>query len=227
VNSTHREDDLRSVGHQNAPLQAARRTAEEELLHTRNALRETQERLDAALATAEAATNESRAKEEQLRAIFNQAAVGIAVANLDGVFLDTNHKFCDILGYRPDELRSTTFIKITHPDDVEDTKEKVAQLLAGEIPEYSIEKRYLRPDRSIVWSLSTVTLLKDGSGRPYNFIGVIEDITHRKNVEEALRQETAHNAQLYEASQQAAEERRALLESERGGRRARPPMCEM
>ena len=105
-----------------------------------------------------------RENEERLRAIFNQAAVGIAVTTLDGRFLDANQKFSDILGYSADELRHLTFFDITHPDDLADTTIAVRQLLAGFIPDYSLEKRYLRKDGSSVWSLSTVTLLKDAAG---------------------------------------------------------------
>ncbi len=131
-----------------------------------------------------------RENEERLRAIFNQAAVGIAVASLDGRFLDMNRKFSEILGYTTEELDNLTFADITDPADLAETVAAVEQLLAGSIPEYALEKRYLRKNGSTVWSLTTVTLLKDAAGRPQRFIGVIEDITQRKRVEEALREET-------------------------------------
>ena len=131
-----------------------------------------------------------RENEERLRAIFNQAAVGIAVAALDGRFLLVNRKFSDILGYSPDELHRLTFSDITHADDQTDTTTAIRQLLDGSVPEYSLEKRYVRKDGSVVWCLATVTLLKDAAGRAERFIGVIEDITRRKSVEAALREET-------------------------------------
>ncbi len=161
---------LRSVALQNAnSILLARQRAEEELLRTKEALRENVQRL---------------------QAIFNQAAVGIAIAALDGHFLDMNSKFGHILQYSPDELRGLTFNDITHPDDREETGVWVRRLLSGEISDYVIEKRYLRKDGTAVWSLTTVTLLKDASGRPQQFIGVIEDITSRRLAEEALREET-------------------------------------
>jgi PAS domain S-box-containing protein len=164
------EQLLRSVALQNArSILLARQRADEELFRTKEALRES---------------------EERLRAMFNQAAVGIAVAALDGRFVDMNRKFSDILGYGSDELQRLTFLEITHADDLADTAAFVRQLLAGSIPEYSLEKRYLRKDGSSVWSLTTVTLLKDAEGRPQRFIGVIEDISARKRAEEALREET-------------------------------------
>jgi PAS domain S-box-containing protein len=124
-----------------------------------------------------------RENEERLRAIFSQAAVGMAIASLDGHFLETNAKFSQILGYSPTELQQMTFIDITHPDDLVRTRDNTRRLLAGEISDFVYEKRYLRKDGATVWSLTTVTLLKDSAGQPRRFIGVIEDITQRKQAE--------------------------------------------
>ncbi len=130
-----------------------------------------------------------RENEERLRAIFDHAAVGIVVAALDGRFVDVNRKFTEILGYTADELRDVTFLTLTHPDDVGETVAAVTQLLNGIGSECSLEKRYQRKDGSVVWSLTTVTLLKDADG-PRQFIGVVEDISARKFAEAALREET-------------------------------------
>ncbi len=138
-------------------------------------------------------------KEQQLRVMFNQAAVGIALAGLDARFLEMNRKFCEILGYSADELRTLTFTGITHADDVEETAVGVRRLLAGAIPEYCVEKRYLRRDGTPVWSLTTVTLLRDVAGKPERFLGVIDDITHRKRAEEALRNSEARHRSLADA----------------------------
>ena len=128
-------------------------------------------------------------RHQQLRAIFNQAAVGIALASLDGHFIDLNRRFSEILGYAEAELREITFSELTHPDDRAVSEASVRRLLAGEIPEYTLEKRYLRKDGGEVWSLTTVTLMRDAAGQPLRFIGVIEDITQRKNAEAALHEE--------------------------------------
>lgn len=129
-------------------------------------------------------------RSEQLRTTFNQAAVGIALAGLDGRFLDLNQKFSEILGYTAAELRQMTFRDITHPADLSMTDEQVQRLRAGEVPDYVLEKRYLRKDGTIVWSRTTVTLLRNAAGRPERYIGVIEDITQRKRTEDALTEET-------------------------------------
>jgi PAS domain S-box-containing protein len=128
-----------------------------------------------------------RTSEERLRATFNQAAVGIVVADLNRQFLDANQRFCDILGYSVDELRRLTFTEITHPEDLPETQAQTRALLAGEIPHCALEKRYVSKDGAAVWGRTTVTLLRDVSAKAQRFIGIVEDITDRKETEQALR----------------------------------------
>jgi PAS domain S-box-containing protein len=125
-----------------------------------------------------------RASEERLRAVFTRAAVGIAVADLDGHLREVNDKFCEVLGYSSKQLREMTFLQLTHAEDVEVTQREVRRLLDGMIENYALEKRYVRKDGSIVWSSTTVTLLRDESGKAAHFIMIIEDITERKHAEE-------------------------------------------
>ncbi|MDQ6610823.1 MAG: PAS domain S-box protein, partial [Gemmatimonadota bacterium] len=96
--------------------------------------------------------SELRASAERFRAVFNQAAVGIAVANLDGRLVQVNQQFADILGYTPEELAMRTIGELTHPDDVDNTAGVMHRLLEEKIPEYVYEKRYIRKDGSAVWS---------------------------------------------------------------------------
>ena len=133
-----------------------------------------------------AAERALRASEERLSAVFSQAALGIAVANLDGRLQEANLKFCSILGYTLDEIRELTFLDLTHPDDVEATRARVKKLRAGEIDNYALEKRYVRKDGSAVWSSTTVTLLRKESGEAAQYIGIIQDITDRKQTEAVL-----------------------------------------
>ncbi|HEX8818562.1 MAG TPA: PAS domain S-box protein, partial [Archangium sp.] len=131
-----------------------------------------------------------RHNEERLRTMFNQAAVGIALATLEGRVVDINEKFSEVLGYSAEEIRDTPFIRFTHPDDVAETRSVLNQLLAGTRSDIAMEKRYLRKDGSEIWSRTTLTLLKDADGRPRQFLGVIEDITPRKRAEAALQEES-------------------------------------
>jgi PAS domain S-box-containing protein len=136
-----------------------------------------------------------RDNEQQLRATFNQVAVGMATAALNGRFEQVNHRFCHILGYTVEELTARRFLELTFAEDLPRTQREMQRLLAGEIPHYSFEKRYIRKDGSLVWSLTTVGLMKNELGSPERFIGVIEDISDRKQAEDARRQ-TAQRLQL-------------------------------
>jgi PAS domain S-box-containing protein len=127
-----------------------------------------------------------RESAEVNRVTFDQAAVGIAHVGIDGRWLRVNDKFCAILGYPREELLQLTFQDITYPDDLEIDIEYVRQVLSGEIKTYSIEKRFLRKDRSQVWLNLTVSLVHTAAGEPAHFISVVEDITARKRAEQAL-----------------------------------------
>ena len=79
-------------------------------------------------------------KDQQLRAVFEHAGVGIAVTALDGRFVETNHRFCEILGYSAEALRARTFLDVTYPDELEATRAYMNDLLAGRIPSYKLGK---------------------------------------------------------------------------------------
>ncbi|HLO50014.1 MAG TPA: PAS domain S-box protein [Kamptonema sp.] len=126
-------------------------------------------------------------REEQFRATFEQAAVGIGHGALDGKLLLVNQKYCDILGYTHEEMLTKTFLEITHPDDLNADNDYMRQLIAGEIPYFSMEKRYIRKDGSSVWANLTVSLMRGPDGTPKYDMGVIEDISARKQTEAALQ----------------------------------------
>jgi PAS domain S-box-containing protein len=129
-----------------------------------------------------------RESEERFRVTFEQAAVGIAHVSPEGRFLRFNRKFCDIAGYSWDEFMALTFQELTHPDDLEADLQYTRQLLDGEIESFSMEKRYLRKDGEPIWVNLTVSLLREETGKPKYFISVIQEITDRKQAEQALRQ---------------------------------------
>jgi PAS domain S-box-containing protein len=129
-----------------------------------------------------------RESEGRLRAIFDNAAVGIARVEPDGRWLEVNRRFCDIVGYTRDELMTKAFGDITHPDDLDADWNQARRLLAGEIENYTMEKRYYRKDGSIVWANLTRSLARKADGSPDYFITVLEDISARKWAEEKLRE---------------------------------------
>jgi PAS domain S-box-containing protein len=134
------------------------------------------------------AENELRESEERFRATFEQAAVGIDHEAPDGRFLRINQKFCDIVGYSQEEMLERAFQDITHPDDLDIDLEDAQRMLDGQLESYSNEKRYLRNNGEIVWVNVTVSLVRDETGGPGYFISVVEDITERKQAEEALEE---------------------------------------
>jgi PAS domain S-box-containing protein len=131
--------------------------------------------------------------EAQHRAIFEQAAVGIAFVDNKDRIITTNQRFCAILGYSKGELTNLTYRDITYPDDMATTEEKLDKLKSGSVPSYSYEKRYIRKDGSIVWANVTASLLRLNDPESYQIV-VIEDITARKSMEEALRKAEHHLA---------------------------------
>jgi two-component system cell cycle sensor histidine kinase/response regulator CckA len=139
-----------------------------------------------------------RESEERFRAIFEHAAVGIAQVALDGKWMMTNQRFCAIVGYTEAELRERTFQDLTHAEDREASLAGREMLLAGKREAYTMEKRYLHKDGSLVWVLVSVSVVRDASGNPEFFLTVIEDIAERKQAEEAL-------VRLATAVEQAAE----------------------
>lgn len=128
-----------------------------------------------------------REREAQARAVFEQAAVGIAYVAPDGRWLNVNKRLCEIVGYERDYLLTTSFQEITYADDIQTDLQYVSQMLQNEIQNYSMEKRYVRADSTLVWVNLTVSLVRDETGEPEYFISVVEDITERKTTEQLLR----------------------------------------
>ncbi|MFW6296052.1 MAG: PAS domain-containing protein [Halothece sp.] len=139
-----------------------------------------------------------RQSEEKFRNTFEQAAVGLAHVSPNGTWVRVNRTLCSILGYSREELLGKTFQDVTHPDDLELDLFYANQLIAGEINHYSLEKRYIRKDGSIVWINLTGSLFRNRTGQPEYFIAVIEDITKRKQTQENLRESEEKFRQLAE-----------------------------
>ena len=129
---------------------------------------------------AEAARHES---EQRFRYIFEQAAVGISRVDLDGVLVDVNQKFCDMLGYSKEALLGRHIRDVTHPDDFGKGAQYRAQLAHRAMQSASGEKRFVRNDGTVMWARRTMSTACDAAGRPLYVISVVEDITERKALE--------------------------------------------
>jgi len=144
-----------------------------------------------------------KASEQKFRATFNQAAVGMAHVDINGQWLEVNQKLCDIVGYSPEELLSKNFQDITYPDDLDTDLDYARRVLAQEIETYSIEKRYIRKDGSLVWINLTGSLVRNDANEPQYFIAVVEDISVRKQVEAELKSRARQQEAIAYLGQQA------------------------
>ena len=119
--------------------------------------------------------------------IINQhLPLGIVESSLVGKYLDVNEEFCRMLGYEKDELLQRGIKDVTHEEDYHVDIKLHGQLLAGEIPYYKIEKRFLRKDGQTIWADLTRSVVRDADGSALYVVGMIFDITERHLAEEAL-----------------------------------------
>ncbi len=129
-----------------------------------------------------------RENERSFRAIFEQSAVGKSqISAATGRYVRVNQKFCSLTGYSEAELLERTPSDITFEADRNRTETACSKLCRGEVSLIELEKRYLRKDGTVVWTLVNSTLLRDAEGRPDRTITVIQDIHSRKQAEEQLR----------------------------------------
>lgn len=130
-----------------------------------------------------------RQSERNFRAVFEQAAVGIARVSFTGArWIDVNPAFQRMLGYGVEEMLATPWPEITHPEDLDLDLVPFRQMAAGELGNYTVEKRFIHKDGHQVWARLTLSLVRDVEGCPDYEIAVIEDITERKKVEIQLRE---------------------------------------
>lgn len=124
-----------------------------------------------------------RASEERFARIFEQTGVGVIQCELDGRFLLANRRYCEIVGRTAKELSGLRVPDITHPDDRDADTALRRRLVADGVP-FVVEKRYLRPDGSVVWVSVDVSLMRSADGTRQQLIGVAQDITERKVAQE-------------------------------------------
>jgi len=130
-----------------------------------------------------------RQSEARFRALFEQAEVGVAEIEMGtGRFLTVNRRLCEIVGRTEEEMLSTTFQAITHPEDLHLHDEKTALLIAEKIRNYTLEKRYIRKDGAIVWVNITISPLWQRGEATGRYISVVQDITERRRMEEEIRE---------------------------------------
>jgi len=134
--------------------------------------------------------------EERWRAVFENSAIGVALTDLRGRFLATNSAFQKMLGYTEEEIGKLTFLELTHEDYRESNWQLVTELLEGKRRQFQIEKQYRRRDGSLIWVSNNVSLVPGTKSMPRFLMALSEDITERKQTEEALRRSQAELAHV-------------------------------
>ena len=145
------------------------------------------------------------ASEERFRGVFENATLGMIIADMHGSWVNVNRALCEMLGYTGPELLAKGYLKLTHPDDVDNSVQFGRRLCSGEIGSYRIEKRYVHKDGTAIWTVLSATTVCDASGLTRQYVGMVEDISVRKLAldtlelsHEKLRQFIAHQERVKE-----------------------------
>jgi PAS domain S-box-containing protein len=136
--------------------------------------------------------------EARFRAFFEASGSGMVIADLEGRILEVNPTFCAMLGYTEEELQGKSFKEFTHPDDLALELSNIQPLLDGAISRYQMAKRYFHKEGYLVWGLLTISVISDEHGQPKYFAGQVQDITARKQVEQALQASERRWRDLFE-----------------------------
>jgi PAS domain S-box-containing protein len=126
--------------------------------------------------------------EARFRALFDQTAVGVCVADLDRRLIQTNEAYQRITGYSEEELVGMSTLALTHPDDRTADTGKRRTFVSDESDSYRRAKRYIRKDGEVIWAEATSSLVRDEQREPRFIMGVVEDVTERKRREEEVRE---------------------------------------
>ncbi|MFD1830677.1 putative bifunctional diguanylate cyclase/phosphodiesterase [Streptomyces desertarenae] len=148
----------------------------------------------AALAARDIAEKALHESETRFRAVFEEAAIGIGIADMDGNILDVNNALARMFGGSEHHVRSRRVSEWVHPDDAPGVWRTHEELVRGERDHYRVEKPYTRSDGTVLWTNLTVSLLRDPSGEPRYMLALIEDITERRLLNLRLRYEATHDA---------------------------------
>ncbi|MBI9108106.1 MAG: PAS domain S-box protein [Spirochaetales bacterium] len=127
--------------------------------------------------------------EELMRTMFEKSPLGIALVNSKTLEVrEGNQRFAEILGISREKMVNVDWVQVTHPDDIEEDLDNMALLYAGKILEFKMEKRYIRPDGSIVWVNMMITSVETEANQHYHLC-MVEDITERKRAEKEIKQQ--------------------------------------
>jgi PAS domain S-box-containing protein len=132
---------------------------------------------------------ELQKSEERFRGYFESALVGLAITSLEKSWIYTNDCVCEMLGYSREELKELSWAELTYPDDLAAEVAQFEQLLAGELSSYTMDKRFIRKEGTIVYVFLSVTARYQKNGAIAHIVSTLQDITKRKQAEESVQKE--------------------------------------
>jgi PAS domain S-box-containing protein len=129
--------------------------------------------------------------ENRMIDLYKYAPIGIMECSLDGRYINVNEEFCRITGHKKEELLRLDIYDLTLPADSDRETDLYKELISGSLPFYNIEQRYIRQNGIIIWVGIIRSLVRGDDGNPLYTIGIVQDISHRKAVQEILRKSEA------------------------------------
>ncbi|MEV0977214.1 EAL domain-containing protein [Streptomyces sp. NPDC049915] len=159
------------------------------------------------------------ASEARFRAVFEGAAIGIGIADLDGTILQVNGALVRMFGGIEQAVRGRNVKEWTHAEDAPQVWRLYDELVRGEREHYHVEKAFYRPDGTVLWTNLTVSLLRDADGEPQYQLALMEDTTERRLLNLRLRYEATHDALTGLPNRTLFFERLEKVLAQRGGQR--------
>lgn len=121
-----------------------------------------------------------RESEARFRAMFDNSAVGMALMTLDRRVVSINRVAEQLTGYSMEEMVGNDPAFLSHPDDLDVGRQQFAEMVAGRIRSFQMEKRYIHKQGHVFWARVSYSVVPDKNGQPLNLVGMIEDITEQK-----------------------------------------------
>jgi len=135
-----------------------------------------------------------RASERLFRSLFNESPAGQILSSSDRKIVAVNRAFCEMTGYTESEILQSGWDAITPPDDQAGIFAAFERLWSGELDAMQMERRYLRKDGSSLWGHVSVARVPDDRGRARYVIDQVQDISDRKQAQQALEHQALHDA---------------------------------
>jgi len=146
------------------------------------------------------AQREREATERRYRRSFELSRIGMAITSLGKGWLEVNQALCELLGYSRAQLQHMTWAELTHPDDLARDETQLNRILAGEIDDYALEKRFIHRDGSVRHAFVAVNTVRDSRHKIEYFVAIVKDITERKRAEQSLRESELRFRNVFESA---------------------------